>query len=409
MRPTSSLGDLVRDGIDWVEVGSGGRFEKIVSVLLSTLHPDSRRIDGSGGDGGRDHQFAAPDRLDLWQSKYFLRRLSESGGRKGQITGSLNTGAALQPDSWTLVTPMVPTPEELAWFESLQDDYPFPIEWKGGDWLDAQLARHPEIVRYFMSPHDEYVALLRELRQDQDAVVDGLPAGARRIEDLATKINAANPYYRVDFVVRNGKIVSTSLAPKYSGAENDDPITVELNVIAGPDAGGDHIFEDLERALDWGEEIVIGPSHLATVEVKAPHGFGGSIDRPTIRLSPINKESVDLPVRLAVHAPDQRRLAVLPIRMTQRVVGKRGATLHGHDITGTIKVRLRADPTDQSVSLKLNFDTLPALLPGAVLPAVRFLNIATAPNILSISQNPLGRQRCSFRTDNSSRTTSSAS
>ena len=32
------------------------KFEDMVSVLLSRLHPDSQRIDGKGGDGGRDVQ-----------------------------------------------------------------------------------------------------------------------------------------------------------------------------------------------------------------------------------------------------------------------------------------------------------------------------------------------------------------
>lgn len=165
----------MRDGIDWREVGAGGRFEQIVSVLLSTLHPGSRRIDGSGGDGGRDHQFEVDGRLELWQSKYFLGRLAEKG-RKRQVTDSLLTAAALQPDSWTLVTPMVPTPEELAWLRELQHQYPFPLDWKGGDWLDAELMLHPSIVRHFNSANDEYVALLRELSQEQEALVDGLPA-----------------------------------------------------------------------------------------------------------------------------------------------------------------------------------------------------------------------------------------
>src|SRR4051812_5919577 len=68
-RPRTCLqGGTVKDGIDWTEVGAGGRFEKIVSTLLSTLRPDSERIDGAGGDGGRDHQLRSDDRLDLWQS-----------------------------------------------------------------------------------------------------------------------------------------------------------------------------------------------------------------------------------------------------------------------------------------------------------------------------------------------------
>jgi hypothetical protein len=105
-------GTSVNDGIDWREVGSGGRFEKIVSVLLSSLHPTSMRIDGSGGDGGRDHQLHIDGRLDVWQSKYFMGRLSDAGGRKGQIERSLVKAAELQPDHWFLVTPMDPTPEE---------------------------------------------------------------------------------------------------------------------------------------------------------------------------------------------------------------------------------------------------------------------------------------------------------
>lgn len=135
----------MKDGIDWTEVGAGGRFEKIVSTLLSTLHPESERIDGAGGDGGRDHQLRSDDRHDLWQSKYFLRRLSESPTRKGQVTESLQTAARLRPDSWTLVTPMVPTPGERAWFDELASEYPFPVVWRGGDWLDAQLALYPAI------------------------------------------------------------------------------------------------------------------------------------------------------------------------------------------------------------------------------------------------------------------------
>ena len=41
------------------------RYEDMVSVLLSRLHLDSQRIDGKGGDGGRDVQIvsAQDDRI----------------------------------------------------------------------------------------------------------------------------------------------------------------------------------------------------------------------------------------------------------------------------------------------------------------------------------------------------------
>ena len=39
--------------IRWDEFEPGG-YEDMVSVLLSRLHPNAQRIDGKGGDGGRD-------------------------------------------------------------------------------------------------------------------------------------------------------------------------------------------------------------------------------------------------------------------------------------------------------------------------------------------------------------------
>ncbi len=38
-------------------------YEDMVAVLISRLHPDAQRIDGSGGDGGRDVQIPADDGL----------------------------------------------------------------------------------------------------------------------------------------------------------------------------------------------------------------------------------------------------------------------------------------------------------------------------------------------------------
>lgn len=311
----------MRDGIDWVEVGSGGRFEKIVSVLLSTLHPESERIDGSGGDGGRDHQLRSDHRLDLWQPKYFLRRLSESATRKRQIIDSLVTAAALQPDSWTLVTPMVPTNDERDWFDGLADDYPFPLTWRGGDWLDARLAEHPSIIRHFMGANDEYVALIHELNRERDALVDGLPAALPRIERLAAKINDSNPFYKVDFTVRDGRVVDTRLRPAYRGVEKDSPVTIRFTVLSGP-ADADFI-ERLNTALEYGEHAELPDSHVRNVVITAPPGFGAAYDQAHVTIGPAPQEPVDLAMRLVIRHPDGRQLVALPARLTARHAGTR--------------------------------------------------------------------------------------
>lgn len=128
---------------------------------------------------------------------------------------------------------MVPNPEERKWFDGLQRDCPFPLVWRGGDWLDARLAEHPAIVRHFMGTNDAYVALVRELKEEQEALVDGLPAAVPRIEQLAAKVNDSNPFYKVDYDVRDGQVDSWSLRPKYPGAEKDSPVAIRFNVVAG--------------------------------------------------------------------------------------------------------------------------------------------------------------------------------
>ncbi|GGU15081.1 hypothetical protein GCM10010178_03230 [Lentzea flava] len=204
----------MRDGIDWKSVGSGERFEKIISTLLSTLHKDSERIDGRGGDGGRDHQLRVGDELHIWQSKYYLNRLSESKTRKGKIKASLDAAAKSDPASWTLVTPMIPNRTERDWFDDLASGYPFPLYWRGGDWLEANLASYPSIVRHFMSAEEEFLDLLREFKDEQaviaEATVFGMGAASPRIELLAEKSTNQTPSIVWIFPLKMGGLLIRS-------------------------------------------------------------------------------------------------------------------------------------------------------------------------------------------------------
>jgi hypothetical protein len=81
----------------------------MVACLLSHQNGEVRRIDGSGGDGGRDCQFEATDGVHAYEMKGF------SGGRVGktqrrQVERSLERAASLNPSDWTLITPVDPTP-----------------------------------------------------------------------------------------------------------------------------------------------------------------------------------------------------------------------------------------------------------------------------------------------------------
>jgi hypothetical protein len=51
------------------------KYENMVSVLLSRLHPDSQRIDGKGGDGGRDVQIVHTGDGSIDGGRFYRGRL----------------------------------------------------------------------------------------------------------------------------------------------------------------------------------------------------------------------------------------------------------------------------------------------------------------------------------------------
>ena len=66
--------------IRWEEI-ERQRYEDMGSVLLSRLHPDAQRIDGKGGDGGRDVQIVhgQDDQItDAFELKSFTGRMTPS-------------------------------------------------------------------------------------------------------------------------------------------------------------------------------------------------------------------------------------------------------------------------------------------------------------------------------------------
>ena len=160
--------------IRWEDLGRQ-KFEDMVSVLLSRLHLDSQRIDGKGGDGGRDVQIVhAGDDLiaDAFELKSFTGRMGP--GQRKQVKNSLDRAAGLGPARWTLVVPIDPTPRELDWFHRMGENYGFPREWRGKTWLDEKMALFPDIRRYYVEGAKDEVYRLLLARIHRRTRMDGV-------------------------------------------------------------------------------------------------------------------------------------------------------------------------------------------------------------------------------------------
>ena len=302
--------------IRWEELGRQ-RFEDMVSVLLSRLHPYAQRIDGGGGDGGRDVQIVQgqDDQItDAFELKSFTGRTTPS--RRTQTVRSLKRVATLDPAHWSLVVPIDPTPAEDRWFRQLGRKYSFPIAWFGKTWLDERMSAFPDIRRYFLDgAKDEVFYLLRELREEQARITD-LHDAMSRLRTLHTRLNEIDPYYRYELspgiTATNGwptdVVLSVSFGdgridvyPRYSDATKDRPVIIKVKIAIGQD---DELIQD---ALNYELGVTIPPSMVRSVTVDAPSGLGGSFIEAEISLLPSNS-TLDDPIGLALDIMDEGSL-----------------------------------------------------------------------------------------------------
>jgi hypothetical protein len=376
--------------VQWETAHVKAVYEDLVAVLLSTLHPEAERLDGSGGDGGRDVQLRPNDgRLDLFELKSFTGRLSKERGRRRQVEDSLKTAAGHDPDSWTLVVPIDHTKDELAWFDGLRSRYPFPLIWRGRTWLDQQMANHPAIVRYYLEDgNGEAIRILRELREEQADLADlasGLPDAMERLRVLRERFNQVSPHYRLDAAMV-GDTITMLMQPRYRGADRDHPILINLGFSFPSTPTGREAAEQLRRAIDYGEQVVVDSDYVHDLRVDVPgqptqNLTGGKvIIGPTVENPPFRLEA-----RAIISDPDGALLGSLPLRFDRRQAGQRGGTLYGQDPTGLLHLAMQVNIGDGNGRIHFQLNEPPEdLLPGTLLPALRVLQHLHAPNRLEI-------------------------
>ena len=339
--------------------------------MLSRLHPDVQRIDGAGGDGGRDAQFTDSDGLHVFEMKSFTGRMTD--GRRTQVESSLARAAGLGPVTWDLIVPIDPTPGELQWFERLRAQYPFDLEWRGATWIETRLTEHPQVRRfYFANAMAETEELLRQLLPEQGPIADTGEA-MQRMRGMIERLAELEPHYQFKLTAGPGADSSVEMLPAYPGAVQDRPAGFWVAFADTPEA--QETAQAWERAMAYGDPVVVPGEHIADLRVNGPAvlGFPSGQPGPGMRLRVSGNEvSADHTAQLLVADAQGQRVAVLGLQMTALRMGTRGSVLSGTDVTGAYECHLRVDRATGALQAKLKYEIVDRLRPTAGLEVLRF-------------------------------------
>lgn len=256
--------------IDWDDAcANPNDFERLVKLLLQRLYPDGEVVDGSGGDGGREFQVRTTDLLTLFEAKSFTGRVSaRNPDRRSQVEHSLVSAVRHQPDTWNLVVPIDPTPAELAWFDALKSTFSFIDHWHGRTWLEEQLARHPDLVRYAIE--NTLLEYVRQYKIETEALAGGVPDLLERHQALVDLGDTISPHWRPAIGhLPDGTQVVTMLA-KHSTAAQDAPIRFHFTVEI-PDAPDTRALrEQLRSSMEFGTSVEIPGRYLSSFTSTGP-------------------------------------------------------------------------------------------------------------------------------------------
>ena len=339
------------------------------SVLLSR-ELQTHRVDGSGGDGGRDCYFSDDDGTDAYELKSFTGRMTQS--RRRQVKRSLARAMEQAPRSWTLVVPIDATPPEQAWFDSLQAGVSARLDWKDKTWLEQRLAQYPDITRYFAGAAEEVIRLLGEIARE-DALPDDAQALGERFSGAVRRLNEVDPYYQFAYSV-TGETTAVTARPKYPDAPRDRPLQLTATLRFDDSPASQEVQSALADFMTYGTRVVIPGVHVEGLVVDAPGGLGGTFPGAELVLDGTYEPAPEAAETIVLRIPPQppiRRAVRLRVRERSRGQAD-GFRLASRDSSGLLTLDLRVDTAQRTLQASLSYRYLPGVLPRDAVPVLRF-------------------------------------
>ncbi|MCY3961022.1 MAG: restriction endonuclease [bacterium] len=367
-------------------------FEDMVAVLISHLNPASQRLDGSGGDGGRDIQVTTDEGLVMYQLKSFSGRMHPS--RRKQVEASLKRASQHEPTEWLLVVPIDHTPAELEWFDQLAEEYGFECRWLGKTWLDGEMARRPEIARYYVHGQryelSELFDLLRGINAEPPPVESGIvPAATERAQRMVAEVNEHDPHYMICLELPPEGNPSVTVLAKYPGAERDRSWFTARLAFSDTEEG-ERALQSLQDSIEFGTRCVVPSEFITEAFVDIPAGLGTRLDGYELEMASAATIS-ELPGggKMALVAADQHGVPVarLPLEATDLKSGTRGGIITLSDKSGAVTAEAKFDALDMVFELACIYTQPGSFSPLDLLPALKFAAALEGGALVSVDIN----------------------
>ena len=401
--------------VEWTRL-DGGDVEAVVAMFVNREHVNSVRITPSKGDGGVDilDRKAGPDGGDaVYQVKRYTGPLSAR--QKAEVEKSLQTlvrdprWSGLNVTVWYLVTPWDPTPEAETWLHGLAGAHGFIPVWRGLTHVEQLAARYPDVVDYYLHGgcgriEEAYQAVTALFAVDRDEESLEVPRVADRI-GKALPVLDADPHYRYELRFGEGplpdmpsrpNLVMTWIAGDDNGGRwtavdiiarcaasvQERPITVTGQFVAENGSGFEETYRDF---ISYGAPFT-SPEGAYQVEVNAPGGLGGRIDRATIIALPIPGDAGDnSQLHLEVLAPDGTVLAAADADRTGRSQGEDGVRAVLEEVHQVFTIEDRYNSTVMTITRTMRLGDITGQPVSAVRPALEFVRQCRQPNTVRMS------------------------
>ncbi|MDP8017644.1 restriction endonuclease [Prescottella equi] len=411
--------------IEWSRL-PGEAIEDAVAMLLCSENFEATQVQPGQGDGGIDvfvPQAADLSIREIYQVKRYSSRLTSSEKRK--IKRSLDRVVETAKkggwtiSAWRLVLPLKPTPNDLAWLDSLGKDHPFPCRWVGLNRLETLAAMYPQVIDYYLRDGKERL----QAQTDRLAAIIAGRSERRAGEELQPidvmgdlrgiyeAINECDPHYRYEISMTaeppspelgpaptpglvavasrgfGGMYINISIIARSMAAIEKRPITGKLSVAF---SDGDENRESFEKFVNFGTPVSIPPGR-AKVNLDLPGGLGGDLSDPAVVFGPAEEtgddDTAERELVIAALSPSGETLAEVEVQLVEVTVGQAGGRRTvWRDGPGFITLEILAkEYPDLTVNISINVNASKKK-PTDIVSSLKFLANMHKPNTLAISQ-----------------------